>query len=128
MNYFYLEKEEERLSKEKEDGKSDKKRKRQRKSKTGSAATAGLYLNFSHTVYFYIFLYLFSVLLKIILGEAVEKVLREKKISNKLNYDVLKSLNMDDFVKSMNFDSQLTGYEMNHVLISIFTFKIFTKK
>ena len=42
-----------------------------------------------------------------IIGEAAEKVLREKKISNKLNYDVLKSLNMDDFVKSMNFDNQL---------------------
>lgn len=38
-------------------------------------------------------------------GEAVEQVLREKKISNKLNYDVLKSLNMDDFVKSIDFDS-----------------------
>ena len=42
------------------------------------------------------------------IGEAAEKVLREKKISNKLNYDVLKSLNMDDFVKSMNFDNQFS--------------------
>lgn len=40
-----------------------------------------------------------------IAGEAVEKVLREKKISNKLNYDVIKSLNMEDFLKSMNNDS-----------------------
>lgn len=45
---------------------------------------------------------LFSI---VILGEAVEKVLREKKVSNKLNYDVLKSLNMSDFVKSLNFGS-----------------------
>ncbi|XKL63690.1 hypothetical protein PGB90_006054 [Kerria lacca] len=71
-------KEEEKLNKEREDGKPDKKKKRQKKNKGNGAATA---------------------------GEAVEQVLREKKISNKLNYDVLKSLNMDDFVKSIDFDS-----------------------
>jgi hypothetical protein len=29
------------------------------------------------------------------LGEAIEKMLQEKKISSKINYDVLKSLNVD---------------------------------
>ncbi|XP_065225815.1 transcription factor IIIB 90 kDa subunit [Planococcus citri] len=78
-------KEEEKLLKEKEDGKGDKKRKRQKRTKGAGAATA---------------------------GEAVEKVLREKKISNKLNYDVLKSLNMNDFVKSMNFGAPGTMKEI----------------
>ncbi|XP_023311400.1 transcription factor IIIB 90 kDa subunit [Anoplophora glabripennis] len=57
----------EKLQKEREEGKPEKKRKRtSRKKAIGPANSA---------------------------GEAIEKILQEKKISSKINYDVLKSLN-----------------------------------
>lgn len=57
---------EEKLAKEKEDGKPEKKRRRNSRKKTiGPSNTA---------------------------GEAIEKMLQEKKISNKINYDILKTL------------------------------------
>ncbi|CAH0550097.1 unnamed protein product [Brassicogethes aeneus] len=57
----------EKLQKEREEGKPEKKRKRNaRKNKIGPVNSA---------------------------GEAIEKILQEKKISSKINYDVLKSLN-----------------------------------
>lgn len=55
----------ERLAKEREDGKNDKKKRRARKKIIGPSSTA---------------------------GEAIEKILQEKKISTKINYDILKSL------------------------------------
>lgn len=61
---------EERLAKEKEEGKPEKKKRKPcpRKPKNNSAANSA--------------------------GEAIEKMLQEKKISSKINYDVLKSLNV----------------------------------
>lgn len=57
---------EEKLAKEKEEGKPEKKRRRNsRKKNIGPSNTA---------------------------GEAIEKMLQEKKISNKINYDILKTL------------------------------------
>lgn len=57
---------EERLAKEKEEGKPEKKKRRApRKRNIGPSQTA---------------------------GEAIEKMLQEKKISNKINYDILKAL------------------------------------
>uniref|UniRef100_A0A336KA00 B-related factor 1 n=1 Tax=Culicoides sonorensis TaxID=179676 RepID=A0A336KA00_CULSO len=57
---------EEKLAKEREEGKPEKKRRRTGKKKlAGPANTA---------------------------GEAIEKMLQEKKISNKINYDILKTL------------------------------------
>lgn len=55
---------EEKLAKEREEGKPEKK-KRRRKKNIGPSNTA---------------------------GEAIEKMLQEKKISNKINYDILKTL------------------------------------
>lgn len=61
-----LHEKEERLAKEKEEGKPEKKRRRPaRKKNIGPSNTA---------------------------GEAIEKMLQEKKISNKINYDILKAL------------------------------------
>lgn len=61
-----LQEKEERLAKEKEEGKPEKKRRRAaRKKHIGPSNTA---------------------------GEAIEKMLQEKKISNKINYDILKAL------------------------------------
>lgn len=60
---------EERLAKEREEGKPEKKKRRTGKRKTiGPSNTA---------------------------GEAIEKMLQEKKISNKINYDILKTLTQD---------------------------------
>lgn len=56
---------EERLAKEKEEGKPEIKRRRTRRKNIGPSNTA---------------------------GEAIEKMLQEKKISNKINYDILKTL------------------------------------
>nr|XP_023020088.1 transcription factor IIIB 90 kDa subunit-like [Leptinotarsa decemlineata] len=56
----------EKLEKEREEGKPEKKRKRTTKKKTGCPASSA--------------------------GEAIEKIIQEKKISSKINYDVLKSL------------------------------------
>lgn len=56
---------EEKLAKEKEEGKPEKK-KRRRKPNIGPSSSA---------------------------SEAIEKMLQEKKISTKINYEVLKSLN-----------------------------------
>lgn len=55
----------ERLAKEREDGKPEKKKRRSRKKVIGPSSTA---------------------------GEAIEKILQEKKISTKINYDILRSL------------------------------------
>lgn len=70
LNKDYLEeqkKREERLAKEKEEGKTEKKKRKvtRRKQQTTPASSA---------------------------GEAIEKMLQEKKISSKINYEVLKSL------------------------------------
>lgn len=72
LNADYLEEvriREERLEKEREEGKPDKKRKKtSRKKQMEPSSTA---------------------------GEAIEKILQEKKISSKINYDILKSLTVD---------------------------------
>ncbi|XP_046687470.1 transcription factor IIIB 90 kDa subunit isoform X2 [Homalodisca vitripennis] len=72
MNATYLKEQkekEERLAKEREEGKPEKKRRKcaGKKKNTPAANTA---------------------------GEAIEKMLQEKKMSSKINYDVLKSLNI----------------------------------
>lgn len=71
--YVFTEKEE-RLAKEKEEGKPEKKKRKvtKRKSQIGPSNSA---------------------------GEAIEKMLQEKKISSKINYDVLKSLNASSSAK-----------------------------
>lgn len=56
---------EERLAKEREEGKPEKKKRKSRKKIIGPSTTA---------------------------GEAIEKMLQEKKISTKINYDILKTL------------------------------------
>ncbi|XP_073816123.1 brf RNA polymerase III subunit [Musca autumnalis] len=56
---------EERLAKEREEGKPEKKKRKSRKKVIGPSTTA---------------------------GEAIEKMLQEKKISTKINYDILKTL------------------------------------
>ncbi|XP_030573240.1 transcription factor IIIB 90 kDa subunit [Drosophila novamexicana] len=56
---------EERLAKEREEGKPEKKKRKPRKKVIGPSSTA---------------------------GEAIEKMLQEKKISSKINYDILKTL------------------------------------
>lgn len=58
---------EEKLKKEKEEGKPEKKKRKtaRKKQNTGPANSA---------------------------GEAIEKILQEKRISSKINYDVLKTL------------------------------------
>lgn len=65
---------EERLAKEKEEGKPEKKKRKvtRRKLNIGPSNSA---------------------------GEAIEKMLQEKRISNKINYDVLKSLNAKTVTK-----------------------------
>ncbi|KAK6635627.1 hypothetical protein RUM44_000881 [Polyplax serrata] len=73
INEDYLQQQKEReakLAKEKEEGKPEKKRKKysSKKSKNGPAANTA--------------------------GEAFEKMLQEKKMSTKINYDVLKSLSL----------------------------------
>lgn len=56
---------EERLAKEREEGKPEKKKRKPRKKVIGPSTTA---------------------------GEAIEKMLQEKKISTKINYDILRTL------------------------------------
>lgn len=71
MNFFvFISEREEKLAKEKEGGKPEKKRKKYstKKSKNTPAANTA--------------------------GEAFEKMLQEKKMSTKINYDVLKSLTL----------------------------------
>lgn len=64
--YLQLAKErEERAAKEREDGKPERKKRRGKKKPIGPSSSA---------------------------GEAIEKMLQEKKISSKINYDILKSL------------------------------------
>lgn len=68
LNAEYLESvkaKEEKLAKEREEGKPEKKKRKPRKKIIGPSNTA---------------------------GEAIEKMLQEKKISNKINYDILKTL------------------------------------
>lgn len=68
MNAEYLiaaKEREEKLAKEREEGKPEKKKRRARKKPIGPSSSA---------------------------GEAIEKMLQEKKISSKINYDILKSL------------------------------------
>lgn len=76
---------EEKLRKEKEEGKVEKKKRRVRKKTNIGPSNSA--------------------------GEAIEKILQEKKISSKINYDVLKSLNSNPTAtvdnKSENETSQL---------------------
>ncbi|ALC46276.1 Brf [Drosophila busckii] len=68
LNAEYLKEQkerEERLAKEREEGKPEKKKRKPRKKVIGPSSTA---------------------------GEAIEKMLQEKKISSKINYDILKTL------------------------------------
>ncbi|XP_075148063.1 brf RNA polymerase III subunit [Haematobia irritans] len=68
LNAEYLQEmkeKEERLAKEREEGKPEKKKRKSRKKVIGPSTTA---------------------------GEAIEKMLQEKKISTKINYDILKTL------------------------------------
>ncbi|EDW24090.1 GL23944 [Drosophila persimilis] len=68
MNAEYLQEQkerDERLAKEREEGKPEKKKRKPRKKVIGPSSTA---------------------------GEAIEKMLQEKKISSKINYDILKTL------------------------------------
>lgn len=68
MNAEYLQiakEREERAAKEREDGKPERKKRRGKKKPIGPSSSA---------------------------GEAIEKMLQEKKISTKINYDILKSL------------------------------------
>jgi transcription factor IIIB subunit 2 len=68
MNAEYLKmakEREERAAKEREEGKPEKKKRKPRKKPIGPSSSA---------------------------GEAIEKMLQEKKISSKINYDILKSL------------------------------------
>ncbi|XP_028131953.1 transcription factor IIIB 90 kDa subunit [Diabrotica virgifera virgifera] len=70
-NATYLEEQKikaEKMQKEREEGKPEKKRKRTTRKKTVGPANSA--------------------------GEAIEKILQEKKVSTKINYDVLKSLNV----------------------------------
>ncbi|XP_022212471.2 transcription factor IIIB 90 kDa subunit [Drosophila obscura] len=68
MNAEYLQEQkerDERLAKEREEGKPERKKRKPRKKVIGPSSTA---------------------------GEAIEKMLQEKKISSKINYDILKTL------------------------------------
>ncbi|BFF92524.1 transcription factor IIIB 90 kDa subunit [Drosophila madeirensis] len=68
MNAEYLQEQkerDERLAKEREEGKPERKKRKPRKKIIGPSSTA---------------------------GEAIEKMLQEKKISSKINYDILKTL------------------------------------
>ena len=68
LNAEYLkemQEKEERLAKEREEGKPEKKKRKSRKKVIGPSTTA---------------------------GEAIEKMLQEKKISTKINYDILRTL------------------------------------
>ncbi|XP_030369291.1 transcription factor IIIB 90 kDa subunit isoform X2 [Scaptodrosophila lebanonensis] len=68
LNAEYLQKQKEReelLAKEREEGKPERKKRKPRRKPIGPSTTA---------------------------GEAIEKMLQEKKISNKINYDILKTL------------------------------------
>jgi len=91
VNADYLvqqkEKEEKRL-KEKEEGKPEKKRRRTTKKYKTPANTAGKF-----SIFRLINLFIIIKLFFFPLGEAIEKMLQEKKISSKINYEVLKNLN-----------------------------------
>uniref|UniRef100_A0A1I8N2W7 B-related factor 1 n=1 Tax=Musca domestica TaxID=7370 RepID=A0A1I8N2W7_MUSDO len=69
---------EERLAKEREEGKPEKKKRKSRKKIIGPSTTA---------------------------GEAIEKMLQEKKISTKINYDILKTLTEGGASSSNNASS-----------------------
>ncbi|KAJ8924186.1 hypothetical protein NQ315_006977, partial [Exocentrus adspersus] len=69
----------EKLQKEREEGKPEKKRKRVSRKKAAIGPTNSA-------------------------GEAIEKILQEKKISSKINYEVLKSLNAAPAVKNQPAD------------------------
>lgn len=69
LSVFFLEREE-KLAKEKEEGKPEKKRKKYSTKKTKNAPAANS------------------------AGEAFEKMLQEKKMSTKINYEVLKNLSL----------------------------------
>lgn len=81
---------EEKLAKEREEGKPEKKRRRAGKKKSlGPSNTA---------------------------GEAIEKMLQEKKISNKINYDILKTLTdvkpLDDTEINSNVKAENEGVDI----------------
>lgn len=94
VNADYLvqqkEKEEKRL-KEKEEGKPEKKRRRTTKKCKMPANTAGKLVSILFC--FFCLINLFIIIKLFFLGEAIEKMLQEKKISSKINYEVLKNLN-----------------------------------
>ncbi|KAF5271769.1 hypothetical protein FQA39_LY08092 [Lamprigera yunnana] len=72
----YLKVREEKIAKEKEEGKAEKKKRRvvRKKQQTGPASSA---------------------------GEAIEKMLQEKKVSSKINYEVLKSLTTSKAIETV---------------------------
>lgn len=86
MNHEYLKiakEREERAAKEREEGKPEKKKRRSRKKPIGPSSTA---------------------------LDAIQKVLQEKKISSKINYDILKSLTAPAIEKE---DETLTAEEID---------------
>ncbi|EEB17083.1 transcription factor IIIB 70 kDa subunit, putative [Pediculus humanus corporis] len=90
VNEDYLQRQkerEEKLAKEKECGKPEKKRKKysSKKSKNAPAANSA--------------------------GEAFEKMLQEKKMSTKINYDVLKSLMLPKTSETDNEDNKTTNVQ-----------------
>lgn len=98
MNAEYLvkekEKEEKRL-KETEEGKPEKKRRKTTKKNKTPANTAGEYF---FSVFYYVSIRIIIIYHSVRFyssfeGEAIEKMLQEKKISSKINYEALKILN-----------------------------------
>lgn len=103
-NSRFTEKEEKR-KKELEEGKPEKKKRRvapKRNKNQGAASTAGTSFAFEHDFTncqtpFFLFnidCQCSSILINILSGEAIEKMLQEKRISSKINYEVLRSLNV----------------------------------
>lgn len=102
LNAEYLEEvrlRQERVDKEREEGKPEKKRKKvSRKSKIEPSSTA---------------------------GEAIEKILQEKKISSKINYDILRSLTgtaeagpSKELLAKVEKESEPTSVERSFILPS----------
>ncbi|TMW48186.1 hypothetical protein DOY81_006732 [Sarcophaga bullata] len=91
LNAEYLkemQEKEERLAKEREEGKPEKKKRKSRKKVIGPSTTA---------------------------GEAIEKMLQEKKISTKINYDILRTLTEGGPSSSNNTDDVKIKSESNIV-------------
>lgn len=94
-NNILLTEKEERLAKEKEEGKPEKKKRRTttKRKNIGPSNSA---------------------------GEAIEKMLQEKRISNKINYDVLKSLNSKTQTKSEMIEENNESETPSKVYVFIF--------